>query len=246
MTFFETFSGRRFDLLHPTPESVYLPDIAHSLARQNRFIGHTSHGYSVAEHSLWVWHVVAAYFPEDYASQLYAQIHDAKEAYMGDILGPLKATYYAVLTEERAEGDPLGWIADGIDRVVLQHFGLPEPTELQRAIVKSADLRMRATERRCPALMPHTNDANWPHEVVPYTELLDGTSSLKPRDMLPAGVWDGELPDAVNLPSRQASFQPSGNHPAYRPIAKPLSLDDLAFLYEQNTLRLLALVRGTP
>lgn len=54
MTWIQTFSGRRFDIANPKPESVWLEDIAHSLSMQCRYNGHCQHFYSVAEHSTYV------------------------------------------------------------------------------------------------------------------------------------------------------------------------------------------------
>lgn len=87
-----TVSGRLVDLLSPAPESLCVQDIAHALARLARFNGHTRGPvcYSVAQHSLWV----AAYLERvsggDQALMLHGLLHDAAEAYLGDMLRPLK------------------------------------------------------------------------------------------------------------------------------------------------------------
>lgn len=243
MTFIETFSGRRFDLLHPEPEAVHLPDIAHSLARTNRFIGHTAHGYSVAEHSLWVWHIIATEFPDNHRLQLHAMLHDAHEAYMGDLSAPLKMACQELLRGQDF-ADPLRKIAVGVYWAILAHLRIPIPSEHDDSIIKVADLRMRSTERRSPALMPHTNDANWPNEFLPYTELLDGTSGLQPALMLPESLHDDRWPAFCRLPVGVGLQDPPERVTQRHSL--PLSEHDLAFLFEQNTLRLLSLVRGTP
>jgi 5'-deoxynucleotidase YfbR-like HD superfamily hydrolase len=79
-----TFTGRMIDLLQPTPEDIDIRDIAHSLSQLNRFCGHTSRPYCVAEHS-----VMCSYFG-DPALALEKLLHDAAEAYIGDIASPLK------------------------------------------------------------------------------------------------------------------------------------------------------------
>jgi hypothetical protein len=80
----ETFTGRRFYLLEPTPEQVFIEDIAHALANQCRFTGHVRRFYSVAEHS---WHVSHICKVDD---SRWGLLHDAAEAYICDLSRPLK------------------------------------------------------------------------------------------------------------------------------------------------------------
>lgn len=87
-------SGRRLDLLDPSPLDVELSDIAHGLARVARWNGQTSgdYAFSVAQHSVLVLEVVSAMEPEiDDTGRLYALLHDAPEYVMGDIISPFKA-----------------------------------------------------------------------------------------------------------------------------------------------------------
>lgn len=139
MTWILTRTSVRFDLLNPTPDKVRPEDIAYALARICRFNGHTRCHYSVAEHSI----RVAALVPVEH--QLAALLHDAPEAYIGDVSSPLKA----LLPEYRA-------IEQRIWSAICERFGIP--TELPQC-VKQADLTMLATERR--DLMPYHSDA-WP------------------------------------------------------------------------------------
>ncbi len=83
----ETVSGNKVSLSHPDPATIDLDDIAHGLARQARFNGHTpGEPYSVARHSLWV----CRYFlPEAPRMALLGLLHDAHEAYLGDIVRPV-------------------------------------------------------------------------------------------------------------------------------------------------------------
>jgi len=85
MTWILTRTGRRFDLLAPKADQVSTLDIAHALSQLCRFNGHTSRHYSVAQHSL----LVASIVPAEH--QLAALLHDATEAYVGDMTRPLKA-----------------------------------------------------------------------------------------------------------------------------------------------------------
>lgn len=87
-------SGRRLDLLDPSPLDVELTDIAHGLARVARWNGQTSGDYpfSVAQHSVLVLELSIAMRPKlDLKGQLYALLHDAPEYVMGDIISPFKA-----------------------------------------------------------------------------------------------------------------------------------------------------------
>lgn len=244
MTIIETFSGIGFDLLTPRPEDVCLSDIAHALARINRFVGHTGKGYSVAEHSLWVWLVASVTYPDDYELQLHAQIHDAGEAYAGDVSGPLKAAL------RRCRGvanghSALDHIENRIDSAIRFHLGIPVPSKTHREIIKVIDTRMRETERRCPVLMPNTRDENWPPGVKPIDHILDGTFGLVPMAMLPEDENDGRFPTFIRLPSFAALQEPPER--AGRPTQTlPLSETDIAFLFEHNVKRLLAMVKRAP
>lgn len=82
-TYIVTYTGREFDFLNPKPEDVCIEDIAHALACINRFRGHTKVPYSVAEHC-----VRASYIPV--GNPLDNLLHDAAEAYMGDVPTPQK------------------------------------------------------------------------------------------------------------------------------------------------------------
>ena len=87
-------SGRRLDLLNPSPLDIEIEDIAHGLARVARWNGQTDgeHAFSVAEHSLLVETIVTALEPKlDRQSRLAALIHDAPEYVIGDLISPFKA-----------------------------------------------------------------------------------------------------------------------------------------------------------
>jgi len=85
MTWITTNSGKRFDFTQPFDNTFDIHDIAHALAHINRFTGHTDQPYSVAQHSVYVSNIV----PPRYA--LAGLMHDAAEAYLGDVSAPLKA-----------------------------------------------------------------------------------------------------------------------------------------------------------
>lgn len=82
--FILTYTGVRFWPIDPRPEEVNIADIAHALANLCRYTGHVSRFYSVAEHSC---HVADCAPRED---ALWGLLHDATEAYIGDLARPIK------------------------------------------------------------------------------------------------------------------------------------------------------------
>jgi hypothetical protein len=87
-------SGRRLDLLEPSPLDIEVEDIAHGLARVARWNGQTrgSHAFSVAQHSVLVERLVADLSPRlTREARLMALLHDAPEYVVGDLISPFKA-----------------------------------------------------------------------------------------------------------------------------------------------------------
>jgi hypothetical protein len=79
-----TYTGGRFYPLDPLPEEIFIEDIAHHLARLCRFNGAGQSFYSVAQHSC----IVSSQVPAP--DKLWGLLHDAAEAYIGDMVGPIK------------------------------------------------------------------------------------------------------------------------------------------------------------
>jgi uncharacterized protein len=129
--FIQTVSGRRFNPLEPDPAEIDIVDIAYSLANQCRFGGHVRSFYSIAQHSCHVADVVAEREPD---AALWALLHDAAEAYLGDMPHPLKHRSELGVGYARVEGP--------LQEAICERFGLPR---LPPPIVKQVDL---ATERR--------------------------------------------------------------------------------------------------
>jgi hypothetical protein len=87
-------SGRRLDLLDPSPVDIEIADIAHGLARVARWNGQTEgpHAFSVAQHSILVAGIVRQLKPQlDTRFELAALLHDAPEYVVGDLISPFKA-----------------------------------------------------------------------------------------------------------------------------------------------------------
>ncbi|PYE28660.1 hypothetical protein C8J38_1011079 [Rhizobium sp. PP-WC-2G-219] len=125
-------SGRRLDLLDPSPLDVELSDIAHGLARVARWNGQTDgpHAFSVAQHSLVVEEIFRRNGRPSAAECQMALLHDAPEYVIGDMISPFKAVvgggYKAV--EKRLEG------------AIHLRFGLPPITpEAVKERIKKAD-----------------------------------------------------------------------------------------------------------
>jgi len=131
-----TNSGIQFNLLETTEQMVNIRDIAHSLSNVGRFGGHCNQFYSVAQHSVHVSQIVSY----DYA--FCALMHDATEAYIGDMVSPLKVAI--PLFKE---------IEQKLWEVIASKYSLPKylPKE-----VKYADYQLLKAEKR--DIMPETED----------------------------------------------------------------------------------------
>jgi 5'-deoxynucleotidase YfbR-like HD superfamily hydrolase len=126
-------SGRRLDLLDPSPLDVELDDIAHGLARVARWNGQTegAHIFSVAQHSLLVEAMARARLPRlDTRGRLATLLHDAPEYVVGDMISPFKAVI----------GDSYKAVENRLLAAVHLHFGLPAVLpETLTALIKAAD-----------------------------------------------------------------------------------------------------------
>jgi hypothetical protein len=138
MIWMQTFCGVKFDLERPTPEMVVLDDIAHALAYTTRFGGHCGRYYSVAEHSLLVALQLGLGPFETAGRDLFrwGLMHDAAEAYVGDLLQPLR-----LLPELAA----FRLVEARVLEAIRLRFGLP-PLEEYKSDVREADLQLLALE----------------------------------------------------------------------------------------------------
>lgn len=87
---FRTFTGKKFNILNPTFEMIHPEDIIRGLAHKPHYSGFSPQFFSIAEHSLLVCEFYEMCNPYDYKGQLQALLHDASEAYTGDMIKPIK------------------------------------------------------------------------------------------------------------------------------------------------------------
>ena len=133
----QTVMGHWLDLTAPAPGAITAADVSHALSLINRWCGHTARPYSVAEHSLLVAEIVERELGGDVHAQLAALLHDAHEAFIGDISTPAKRAL--------AESDN----ADAWGAFEALHT---RATRRALAVVDSSDAMALATEWR--DLMP--------------------------------------------------------------------------------------------
>lgn len=136
-TLFPMRSGLRFDLANPTPEMVTIDDIAWALAHTLRYGGHSAVPINVASHSLNVRWIACSGSPHGEGLCLAALLHDAHEAYLGDVVRPLK----------KMLGDTWSGIEQRVDRAIAERFDIPVEL-LHDPIVRSADMTVYSWERR--------------------------------------------------------------------------------------------------
>ena len=126
-------SGRRLDLLDPSPLDIEIEDIAHGLARVARWNGQTKgeHAFSVAQHSVLVEAVVGQLWPTTSATDLLgALLHDAPESVIGDMISPFKTALGVDYKQFEAR----------LEAAIRLRFGLsPHMSDEIKARVKQAD-----------------------------------------------------------------------------------------------------------
>ncbi|MBB3411520.1 hypothetical protein FHT87_005473 [Rhizobium sp. BK316] len=125
-------SGRRLDLLDPSPLDVELTDIAHGLARVARWNGQTSgdHAFSVAQHCLVVESIFRHFNEATPGDCLMALLHDAPEYVIGDMISPFKAVV----------GGGYKTVEKRLEAAVHLRFGLPpHPSRDLKDKIKKAD-----------------------------------------------------------------------------------------------------------
>ncbi|WP_099866470.1 HD family hydrolase [Pararhizobium haloflavum] len=126
-------SGRRLDLLDPSPLDIEIADIAHGLARVPRWNGQTlgDHAFSVAQHVLLVEKIAGMIEPDLSAeTRLIVLLHDAPEYVIGDMISPFKAVI----------GGDYKAIEKRLEAAIHMRFALPAiPPRAAKALTKKAD-----------------------------------------------------------------------------------------------------------
>lgn len=145
-----TYSGQHLDLVEPKVESINIEDIAVGLSRASRWNGQTREPHSVARHSL----NLLKNLPPNL--HLEALLHDATEAYLGDLNYPTKTL---CPDYKRVEFR--------LDLVIRRRFGL---CPIENLHVKEVDLRTAVTERRDLFLHPMEVDDPKYVDLIPYPE----------------------------------------------------------------------------
>ncbi len=186
-------SGRRLDLLDPSPMDIEIEDIAHGLARVARWNGQTTgeHPFSVAQHSVVVEEIVAHIRPGvEPRWRLAALLHDASEYVIGDMISPFKA----------ALGVDYRTFEERLESAIHTRFGLPARTPTTvKALIKRAD-------RAC-AFFEATQLAGFSHaESLAFFDAPPAGYTLK-IDPLPPAQAQARYIQRYNVLSEAAGYQ---------------------------------------
>lgn len=159
--FILTASGNYFYLDDPRNNEFRITDIAAALSKTCRFGGHTNFFYSVAQHSV----IVSSVVPPEFA--LAGLLHDAAEAYLGDLPRPIKNLLPDYSKLERR-----------VEQALLQSFGLVPRVP---PIVKHADLVLLATEKR--DLMPEDKQWEVIADITPLEQTIVAKNDVESEEM---------------------------------------------------------------
>lgn len=133
---FNTSTGRTIDFLNPSEDQIHIEDIATALSRICRFGGHSSVFYSVAQHSVLVMKLVELHNQTNHSLgqqslNLEALLHDASEAYLGDMISPLK---HIVGASYRS-------LEHNFETLIGQKFNASFHSENIKGIIKMCDIQ---------------------------------------------------------------------------------------------------------
>lgn len=155
-------SGKPFWPLDPDIEDIHIEDIAHALSMQCRYNGHTTEFYSVAQHSV----IVSRYLPLSLAFE--GLLHDAAEAYCGDMIRPIKVDDHFFME-----------VDDRLDKACRKRFGLPAEMSPE---VRKMDLTVCVTEKR--DLIPPNPDVDWgPNLPEPLAATIVPVGPMEAKNM---------------------------------------------------------------
>lgn len=177
MSWLQTYTGLSFDPINPDVNTINVMDIAHSLSLQCRFNGHCLFFYSVAEHSVRVSKVL-----RKKRDRLWGLLHDASEAYVSDVIRPVKEHLPEYVK-----------IEEKVQEAIAKRFNLPWPMP---EAVKHADDILLMTERRdilLPTIDPWKLDDVEPLADIirPWTPQEAMLSFLHTFNELTAGISTG-------------------------------------------------------
>jgi hypothetical protein len=177
-----TRTGREVYLSGPEAQAAQnVPDLAeigHSLAQINRFTGHASRPYSVAEHSLLV-HSIACTLTEDPLTRFAALMHDAHECITGDVATPIKRAVGAAW--DTFEAYHAGMLA--------KHYGIDNLGSEIEGLIKHCDLVALATERRDLMEFALGMQQPWPILDSPKSKVLPLTNIWLASEYLCNTPW---------------------------------------------------------
>jgi uncharacterized protein len=150
--------GRLFDVLNPNPNEVTIFEIAHHLSQINRFNGAGKFPYSVAQHSVLCAQECLRRYPACFELALACLLHDAAEAYLGDIIRPVKGLVAREFCPLEA----------AVQNAIWRHFEIEVDPEMQQ-IIHECDNAVVRTE--AAALMIGSDKWNWGNVVPAVVEI---------------------------------------------------------------------------
>ena len=185
--FIITYSGRKVYPLNMRAGKICLHDIAHALANKCRFGGYTKKFYSVAEHCILM---AENDLPGPAVWRLF---HDASEAYLPDLLSPIKSRFPDLIAAEHH-----------IIELIRKQFKLPKLTSQVHKLIKQGDLAIRYWEGK--HLMVNHPDAEWYSkkaipEIVPQCWLPEEAEQRfigKACELLAKNILDGEYSSEID------------------------------------------------
>lgn len=155
---FTTYSGIKFYPLDPKEEEVRIEDVAHALSLLCRYGGHSKEFYSVAQHSVHCAEFINERYPNCKDLELWGLSHDFTEAYIGDVIRPLKYSLPGYIEIEHK-----------LDAVVRDGLSIPHPSAADIDAIKYTDNTLLMTERR--DFVNHC-DHEWSLNVEPWGRKL--------------------------------------------------------------------------